>query len=472
MRHRRTAAALAALLLLTLAMTVIDVASAFAITRNQVLARGQVWIDNAVPYSQRAYFQGYRTDCSGYCSMVWGTGSSWTTSTLHNIAFPISGDQLSPGDVMLKANSHVRVFYGWLDASHTYYVAYEQTTPGTICSIKNFADDVGYGYVPYRYNQITDSPPALNLVKNPTFDVWSQGGPVWWTVSRDVSGTEGVRRRDLAHTSASSLALTNRSTQSVDISKATQMVNVSAGKIYSFSGWVLADAAPVAVRMSLQFLGGAGESLSETSTAGDVSGIGNSAFRLMQKTVQAPVGAVQAKVTLGLAGNTGAAGGSPSTAVFDDVYLTVLSPMTVYRFYNIGTGTHFYTTSGAERDSVADNLARTYRYEGPSYDINLANPSNTLPVYRFYNFRQGAHFYTSSEAEKNNVIKTLGSIYRFEGPSFNVSRTSDNAFPVYRFYNVVKGAHFYTSSEAEKNNVINTLGRIYRFEGISYWVGK
>ena len=148
------------------------------------------------------------------------------------------------------------------------------------------------------------------------------------------------------------------------------------------------------------------------------------------------------------------------------------TPMPVWRFYNLRAGVHFYTASEAEKNNVINTLGGVYRFEGPSYTINLSNPNNTLPVYRFFNLKQGVHFYTASEEEKNTVINTLGGTYRFEGPSYNVSRTSVNAFPVYRFYNLKQGVHFYTSSEVEKNNVINTLGAVYRFEGISYWVGK
>jgi hypothetical protein len=40
------------------------------ITRAQILARAQTWVDAKVPYSQSAYRDGYRTDCSGYVSMA------------------------------------------------------------------------------------------------------------------------------------------------------------------------------------------------------------------------------------------------------------------------------------------------------------------------------------------------------------------------------------------------------------------
>ncbi len=98
----------------------------------------------------------------------------------------------------------------------------------------------------------------------------------------------------------------------------------------------------------------------------------------------------------------------------------VYTPMSVYRFYNFKAGVHFYTASESEMWNVRNTLGTVYRFEGPSYAINTANPTNTLPVYRFYNIKKRAHFYTSSESEKQNVIDTLGGVYRFEGISYYV----------------------------------------------------
>jgi hypothetical protein len=471
MRHHRAARAFGVLLVLTIAVGLLDAASAFAITRNQVLARGQVWVDAAVPYSQSAYFQGYRTDCSGFCSMAWGTGRSWTTSTLHGIAYPIPGDQLQPGDAMLNAGSHVRVFYGWLDSSHTQYIAYEQTGPTTICSLHSYAADIGYGYVPYRYNQITDSPAPWNLVLNPTFDVWPEGTVAWWSVSRDVTGTVGVRRRDVAHTSASALGLRNGSTQPTQISKATQTVAVTAGSTYSLSAWALADAAPAAVQLSLQFLSASGATLATTSTAGNEYGVDASAFRQMSRVALAPAGTVQAKVTLALAGNTGARAAGASTAVFDDVYLYVLSPMPVYRFYNFRNGSHFYTASGPERDGVADGMSGTYSYDGIAYAIDVGNPANSTPLWRFFDHATGTHFYTADPAEKATIMATMSSRFQLDGPAYDISSTDvTGSVTVYRFYNRSNGTHFYTADPAEKANVQNTMSGTYSLDGPGFYL--
>ena len=40
---------------------------------------------------------------------------------------------------------------------------------------------------------------------------------------------------------------------------------------------------------------------------------------------------------------------------------------TIYRFYNVKTGVHFYTASAEERDEVIATLSHIYRYEGEAY---------------------------------------------------------------------------------------------------------
>ena len=49
---------------------------------------------------------------------------------------------------------------------------------------------------------------------------------------------------------------------------------------------------------------------------------------------------------------------------------------------------------------------------------SVALAAGMLPVYRFFNVKTGTHFYTADEAEKNNVIAKYGYKYRFEGISY------------------------------------------------------
>jgi hypothetical protein len=133
---------------------------------------------------------------------------------------------------------------------------------------------------------------------------------------------------------------------------------------------------------------------------------------------------------------------------------------------------HFYTASEAEKNSVVANLSSTFNLEGVAYSINSVNPANAVPLYRFFNTKNGSHFYTASAVERDSVIANLAKIYNYEGEAYNVSATALGGTPVWRFFNVKKGFHFYTASEAEKNSVVTNLSAIYHLEGIAFYIGN
>jgi len=141
----------------------------------------------------------------------------------------------------------------------------------------------------------------------------------------------------------------------------------------------------------------------------------------------------------------------------------------VFRFYNTKLGSHFYTASAAEANSVQARFYATYKYEGIAY---VANPSkNAAPLYRFYNLKKGSHFYTASEAEKNSVKAKLASTFKYEGPAYNVSLApAGGSATVYRFFHKKKGTHFYTASAAERDAVRATLASVYTYEGPNFFV--
>jgi len=141
----------------------------------------------------------------------------------------------------------------------------------------------------------------------------------------------------------------------------------------------------------------------------------------------------------------------------------------VYRFYNAGLGTHFYTSSVDEANSVQNRLFRTLRYEGPAYISDQTK--NSVPLYRFFNKKLGSHFYTASATERDYVNSRLSATYQYEGPAYNVSPAATaGAAPVYRFYNRKNGTHFYTASLAERDSVVAKLGYLYTYEGEAFGV--
>jgi len=94
--------------------------------RLTAIERGFAWYDAHVPYSQSRYHQGYRTDCSGFVSMCWQLGTSFTTADF----IDGSGDDallpgyssLLPGDALVHrsgGSGHVVLFLGWSDAAQS-----------------------------------------------------------------------------------------------------------------------------------------------------------------------------------------------------------------------------------------------------------------------------------------------------------------------------------------------------------------
>ena len=143
----------------------------------------------------------------------------------------------------------------------------------------------------------------------------------------------------------------------------------------------------------------------------------------------------------------------------------------VYRFYNDKLGTHFYTGSADERDTVIAKFSDTLDFEGVAYHSLDPGDIVASDLYRFLNTHTGTHFYTASAEERDTVIKTLSDWYSYEGVAMAVSKDAQAGYDaVYRFYNAAAGTHFYTASVEERDNVVRTLSDHYTLEGVSYYV--
>lgn len=329
--HAAAATRLAFVSALALAFVLGGATAAFALSRDAVLARGQQWVDAPVPYSQSKHHLGYRTDCSGYVSWCWATGTSWSTSSFHAVTRRIPTAQLKPGDALLKKGYHVRLFYGWLDDAHTEYVAYEAGTAVAICRIHSIADDLAFGYVPTRYNRISNSPKSANVLQNGAFNVWARSWgaapeqPVWWQTNGGWGETLVVHRKDTYRSARGSLQLLNASDDPAAFTELWQSAPVVAGAEYRLSAWAKTTGDPSGLEVKLVYLDAAGQSIAETTTTGDRANVGGSAFAEMSALTSAPPDAVRALVSVRLAGGTttDAAGAAVAgtSAILDDISL-------------------------------------------------------------------------------------------------------------------------------------------------------
>jgi hypothetical protein len=144
----------------------------------------------------------------------------------------------------------------------------------------------------------------------------------------------------------------------------------------------------------------------------------------------------------------------------------------IYRFYNARTGAHFFTSSAAERDSVIQNLP-AFAYEGVAFYAYPPAESGQSPVYRFYNTASAAHFYTINNGERDYVRASLRS-YNYEGPTWSAQPTATaGTSPIYRFYRPGNNTHFYTISDAERDFVrANNPGYVYEGPAYYAWTGQ
>ncbi len=133
-----------------------------SMTRTAALARSSTWVQERVPYSQSNCHENqygkYRTDCSGYLSMIWGLRISYTTDTLDQVSHTIARADLRPGDALLDAGSHVAMFIGWSDTTKTKPRVREQAGPNGAPTIeRTWSQATASIYTPIRYDKIVEN---------------------------------------------------------------------------------------------------------------------------------------------------------------------------------------------------------------------------------------------------------------------------------------------------------------------------
>jgi arylamine N-acetyltransferase len=127
-------------------------------------------------------------------------------------------------------------------------------------------------------------------------------------------------------------------------------------------------------------------------------------------------------------------------------------------------GEHFYTTSEAERDNAVSNLG--YQSEGIACYVYASQASGAIPLFRLI-APNGNHFYTTSEAERQNAISSFG--YQSEGIACYVLDSDPSSIlSLFRMLNPNYGDHFYTTDLLERDNAVSNLG--YQSEGIACYV--
>ncbi|MRR12123.1 hypothetical protein EG835_06570, partial [bacterium] len=158
-----------------------------------------------------------------------------------------------------------------------------------------------------------------------------------------------------------------------------------------------------------------------------------------------------------------------SNSIPATVTVVVTDRIPVYRFYNFVNNTHFFTPSEDERQMILATWPDIFELDGVAYFVDPERNHDRL--YRFYNKVSRSHFYTASSDEKDSIIRNLPHVFDYDGPTYPVNLTPVvGSTAVYRFFNLRNGSHFYTASEDEKASVEQNLGHTYQYEGVAFWV--
>jgi hypothetical protein len=170
---------------------------------------------------------------------------------------------------------------------------------------------------------------------------------------------------------------------------------------------------------------------------------------------------------------TVAVGNSYKVAVIS----AVVAPTTpVYRFYSPALTDHFYTTSLAEKNQIlATYPSSVWTYEGIAYNAFATQVGGTVPLYRFWSPTLKGHFYTANAAEQAQIVRDYpASTWTYEGIADYVYPASTEvtaSMPVFRFWSPRFGQHFYTADVDESFGIRRDYApNIWTYENINFRV--
>lgn len=159
---------------------------------------------------------------------------------------------------------------------------------------------------------------------------------------------------------------------------------------------------------------------------------------------------------------------SESPATFSPPITTLT--LGVARFFDTRNGTHFFTSNPGEVQQILQTRPDlTEETSGiTAYDASNGAPANTAPVFRFFDSIYGTHFFTSSASERNDVIAGRPDL-TYEGVGFYEGTSAQGGgTPVYRYFDTKFGTHFYSADPAENSTVLATRPDL-KPEGIAFY---
>jgi hypothetical protein len=170
---------------------------------------------------------------------------------------------------------------------------------------------------------------------------------------------------------------------------------------------------------------------------------------------------------------------SGGQSVVRDFVVTVsdeANPTRFFRAYNRRGEYHFYTTSQAEFEAVLRGPGFRDETTSQSGFNVVSDPTpGTSPIFRVFNFQTQRHYYTTNAAERDFLLGLVtpsnpqyGQIgWRYEKDEGLIfANQAPGTVPIYRLYNRPTGVHLYTESAAVRDAVLRQFPGIWEAHGI------
>lgn len=130
----------------------------------------------------------------------------------------------------------------------------------------------------------------------------------------------------------------------------------------------------------------------------------------------------------------------------------------VFRFFDAAHGTQLLTQNQAERSAILSSRP-DLRFEGVAFQAvapAAADPA-TAAVFRFFDTNNGTHFMTASTGERDTLISSRPDlVYEPGSTMFEHATAQQGDVAVYRFFDGRSGAHFFTADIGERASILAT----------------
>jgi hypothetical protein len=131
----------------------------------------------------------------------------------------------------------------------------------------------------------------------------------------------------------------------------------------------------------------------------------------------------------------------------------------MYRLYNPKANFHFFTTSQAEFQFASANGYRDETTSRTGFAVTTTQLAGSLPLHRLYNPNKGSHYYTTSDGERDTLVSLGWRYERDEG--FVFTSQVSGTVEVYRLWNRDSGVHLFTESPTVRDAVLRAFPGVW-----------